>query len=234
MNDFDVTLISYINQFAHNSLIYDSFVIMLANNQFLKGGVIIALLWWFWVQTNSERVDNREQVISTLLSAMASMVIVKAFMLILPFRARPLHEEALEFIIPYGGDIELLSGWSSFPSDHAVLFFSLSMGIFLFSKPVGIFAFLYTTLLIALPRIYLGLHYPTDIIAGALLGIVVAYMGHRYLVTSAIVQKIVHYEVVNPALFYPLFFLFTFQIVQLFDSIRDFISWVLQWWNAIG
>jgi hypothetical protein len=61
----------------------------------------------------------------------------------------------------------LLSGWSSFPSDHACLFFALATGLCLISPVIGGLALLHASLIVSLPRIYLGLHYPTDVLAGA-------------------------------------------------------------------
>ena len=63
-----------------------------------------------------------------------------------------------------------ISGWSSFPSDNATLFFGLTACIFLVSRRAGILVFCHTFLVVAFSRVYLGFHYPSDILAGALLG----------------------------------------------------------------
>jgi undecaprenyl-diphosphatase len=46
----------------------------------------------------------------------------------------------------------------------------LATGLWSINRTVGLIAFLWTIVIIDLPRVYLGIHYPSDIIAGALMG----------------------------------------------------------------
>ena len=57
----------------------------------------------------------------------------------------------------------------SFPSDHAAAAFAIAFGVLAFSRYGGL-AFLAVATLIGLSRIALGLHYPTDVLAGLLVG----------------------------------------------------------------
>jgi undecaprenyl-diphosphatase len=66
----------------------------------------------------------------------------------------------------------------SFPSGHAAFFFALATAVTLFNKKVhpersrrtGIWLFV-GAFLISLARIYAGVHYPSDILAGAAVGV---------------------------------------------------------------
>ncbi|MBU4332445.1 phosphatase PAP2 family protein [Patescibacteria group bacterium] len=69
--------------------------------------------------------------------------------------------------------IEQLFAGKSFPSDHTTIAFALACTIFLYNKKIGIW-FLVGAALIALSRVYVGVHYPGDIFAGAILGIIFA------------------------------------------------------------
>jgi undecaprenyl-diphosphatase len=129
-----------------------------------------------------------------------------------------------KFLTSIWNEATILEGWSSFPSHHAVLFFALSTGILFISKKVGAFALSYTALFIAFPRIYVGLHYPTDVIAGAIIGMAIALLGNKYLGKIERLQQIVNWSYSKPNLFYPLFFLLTFQIVNMFDTTRATIK----------
>jgi len=46
------------------------------------------------------------------------------------------------------------------PSDHSVLFYTLSTGLFIVSRRPWLFALVYTTLFTALPHIYLVYTFP--------------------------------------------------------------------------
>lgn len=61
-------------------------------------------------------------------------------------------------------------GSSSFPSGHTGSSFACAAAIFLLNKKWGVPA-LALAALIAFSRLYLSVHYPTDLLAGALLGV---------------------------------------------------------------
>ena len=67
----------------------------------------------------------------------------------------------------------------SFPSDHAAAAFAIAFAVYAFSRRGGAL-FLAAATLIALSRIALGLHYPSDVVAGMLVG-----LGAAVLVTHA-------------------------------------------------
>lgn len=86
----------------------------------------------------------------------------------------------------FNGGIELiinkLSDYS-FPSGHTLCSFEGAFAVFIRNKKWGIAAIVFA-LLIALSRLYLYVHYPSDVIAGAILGIAIAYLA------SYIIDKI--------------------------------------------
>jgi undecaprenyl-diphosphatase len=61
----------------------------------------------------------------------------------------------------------------SFPSDHATGAFALAFGIWLYDRTVGAVLLLLAAVM-AFARVYVGTHYPGDVLGGALMGIGVA------------------------------------------------------------
>jgi undecaprenyl-diphosphatase len=87
-----------------------------------------------------------------------------------PFHPRPLSEPALTLKVFSADDPNYFRKWNSFPSDHAVQFCAMSFAIATRQFWVGLCAFAWSFLVILLPRLYFGYHYPSGIAAGAALG----------------------------------------------------------------
>jgi len=64
----------------------------------------------------------------------------------------------------------------SFPSDHAVMAGAVAAGLLLVSRRLGLVA-VAAAVLMAFARVYIAAHYPWDVVAGLLLGVVVALGG---------------------------------------------------------
>ncbi len=97
--------------------------------------------------------------------------------------------EIIKIIYPVARPFEALhftplisanDSFDSFPSGHATFFAALGVTIFLRNKKIGS-GFLLGALLIGLARIAAGVHFPGDILAGFLLGGLIAYLFHRML-----------------------------------------------------
>jgi undecaprenyl-diphosphatase len=76
------------------------------------------------------------------------------------------------------GDAHLLLAPSpdpSFPSDHATAAYAIAVAILLRHRKAGILALILATL-VAVSRVALGTHYPTDVLGGAALGAVAALL----------------------------------------------------------
>jgi undecaprenyl-diphosphatase len=67
----------------------------------------------------------------------------------------------------------------SFPSSHAIFLFSVSMGVYLVSKKFGQVLFILSSI-VCLGRVIAGVHYPSDILGGALLGVLISYIIFKY------------------------------------------------------
>jgi membrane-associated phospholipid phosphatase len=65
----------------------------------------------------------------------------------------------------------------SFPSDHATGAFALAFGIWLYDRTAGT-VLLVLAAIMGFARVYVGTHYPGDVIAGALIGVGVATVLH--------------------------------------------------------
>ncbi|MDR7870625.1 MAG: phosphatase PAP2 family protein [Tissierellaceae bacterium] len=102
-----------------------------------------------------------------------SQIIVQSLKLILS-RERPYN--ILEQLNTFGINLNDYS----FPSGHTTASFSIATVIALNIPMVSILTFLIATI-IGISRIYLGVHYPTDVAAGIILGVGSSILVHMYL-----------------------------------------------------
>jgi len=233
MNPFDTEIIGFFNQLSQVSWTIDSTIKFISKSNLIKGGAVLIIFWWGWFRVNINQPYVQVHLVSTLIGCFIAMVLARILALLLPFRLRPIHEEGLDFTLPYSMEITVLEGWSSFPSDHAVLFYALATGMFYISKKVGIFSLVYITLFVGLPRIYLGLHYPTDIIGGAIIGLIVVLLCNSNYFIEKISRPTYNYSNTKPEIFYPIFFIITFQIADMFNSSRAIIGLLKRLWLSL-
>ncbi|BAZ46564.1 phosphoesterase [Chondrocystis sp. NIES-4102] len=221
MNIFDYSILNFFNHLAKQSAQFNNLVFVVSENALLKGGLIVALLCWAWFEkTNLKTLQrNREHILITVIASAVAIIAARLLALLLPFRLRPVHNPKIFLEFPL--EKEFLEGWSSFPSDHAILFFTLATGLCFVSHTLGRIALAHAIFVISLPRIYLGLHYPTDIIVGALIGVGVAVFFNRKQVRIKILKIPLILLDTNPSLFYSMLFLVVFEIAEMFNSVRN-------------
>jgi membrane-associated phospholipid phosphatase len=229
LNTFDSGIITFFNQFSRQSVVIDNMIVFVGMENLFKGGVIVSLFWWFWFKPSEKQDENRSIILANFLAAFSALFLGKLLQVTLPFRLRPLHHPELQIKLPYGMNEALLKSWSSIPSDHAILFFALATGFFFLSHRLGVFAFIYVMLIINLPRIYLGVHYPTDITSGAAIGIFTASIFNRYKIRKFLDRRFGTLEKSHPGVFYTGMFIFSYLIATLFVDIRRLFTfaWVI-------
>ena len=113
------------------------------------------------------------------------------------------------------------------PSDHAVLFFALAVGFFFVNRWAGLAALVHAVFVVSLTRVYLALHYPSDILVGALVGAALSLALipplARLLDARGLGQRIE----ARPYLWYPLMFVVTFEAASMFVTARDALGRLL-------
>lgn len=102
--------------------------------------------------------------------------------------ARGLITEIIRFVYGRERPFEALrfepliseSAKNSFPSGHAAFFFALAFSIFCFNRRLG-YWFLGLAMVISLARIFVGVHWPSDILGGFLVAVISILVVKKFL-----------------------------------------------------
>ena len=138
----------------------------------------------------------------------------------LPYSPRPIHTPGLEVSLYDGQDVMRLDGWSSMPSDHASLFMGIAVALFAIHRPFGVFLILWAAVVASIPRIIVGWHWPSDVLVGWLIGAGIAFFLISW--TTKLVKRteIVPFFERREYIGYPLLFLATYELAQMFQTTR--------------
>lgn len=140
-------------------------------------GIVIALMllglfaWW----RVSRRRDSREQAVAGFAGLVwAPLAAALALLVNIPIRdfverPRPfLDHKGLEVLVQGKDDY-------SFVSDHSTMAMALAVGIFMVHRRYGLVGIV-LAVVAGTSRVYMGVHYPTDVVGGLALGTAVALL----------------------------------------------------------
>lgn len=221
LNSFDVGIEHWLNQFSGRYPSFDQLVLHGSSSNLTSSVFLMFLIWLavFDARREGRLRSGHEMVFGAALFAMLATLTARAIAISVPFRARPIATPSLHFNPPAGGTMVLIH-WSSFPSDHATLFFALAVGILPVSRRLGWLAVLWVMFADCLPLIYLGVHWPTDILAGAVLGGSFVQLARVPAVRAWVRGNVELFYAQRPALFFALFFLWSYETTILFEDVR--------------
>ncbi len=205
MRDLDYQFVSWLNQFAHRSQHFDELVFLISSNYVLKTALFIALLTWQCFEEDEGTTERRARLMFGLIASWTAVLFTRVISMTAPFQERPLRNPDLHLVLPYPVRPDAISGWSSFPSDNATLWFGMVACIFLVSRRAGFIALIHALIVVAFARMYLGYHYPTDILAGALIGVGTVSLFHVHVLRAAVTRVPIHWLQSQPQSFYAAF-----------------------------
>jgi undecaprenyl-diphosphatase len=121
--------------------------------------------WVFWIGGATGRWAVVQAVAAAVLTRGVNEVIGR-----IRHRDRPFVQEGFQPLIEHRASF-------SFPSNHSACGFALAVAV-LFGAPLYGALMLAMAALMAYARLYVGVHYPLDVLAGALIGTAVAWLVH--------------------------------------------------------
>jgi undecaprenyl-diphosphatase len=162
MLSFDVAATHWLNAWAGQNAVVDSLMTLITAAAVPCLVFAVAVQWWFPRPDRS----TRHVVVAAGLSFLLGLGLNQ---LVLQFvhRARPYDAGVTHLLIDRSADF-------SFPSDHATAGFAIAAAFLLHGMPRRGLVFSAAAALAAVSRVYLGTHYMSDVLGGALTGVVAA------------------------------------------------------------
>lgn len=166
MNSFDLFGYHFINQWAGHVPILDRFMSFTAQYALELYGILFLVAWL----TLPKSEDKRRHALivagfSGILALLLNLLISHIW-----FRPRPfvsLPKGSFTQLIPHSMD-------ASFPSDHVSGSFAFAAGSWRNAEHWVSYSFTFLAILVAIARVYTGVHWPTDVLAGAIVGLLSA------------------------------------------------------------
>jgi membrane-associated phospholipid phosphatase len=222
----DRALALAVNQFAGRSVVIDKLVGDVGQTGLLNGGVLIAAIYWLWFEGGDETAIQRQKhnIATALLAVMVVACAVWILKATLPFRPRPLNDLDLGLRLPFGADPTSINALGAFPSGHAAFFFALCVPLWIRSRRLGAVAAVWIALVVCLPLLYLGDHWPSDIVAGALVGVALMLFFCRIIRATTFPDRVVNFSATHPQAFYTIAWLCAFEMALLFGDIQAYFA----------
>lgn len=161
----DTSVFLWINSLAGRVPPVDEFFKGIANDYFLPIiSCLMLVALWFGTKDITQRRINQKAIIAAVISiGIASGLVALCnhfYFRARPFTELPTREVHLLFYKPTD---------SSFPSNFAAILFAIALPIFLKNGKYGLIL-LSIAVLGGFARIYVGIHYPLDILGGVVFG----------------------------------------------------------------
>jgi undecaprenyl-diphosphatase len=210
----DVSIYRVVNGLCGWSPTLDRVVFHLAA---LTGLLFMGIFGLLWYRQDEGQIRRRETLLLIIPAVALALILNRTISTLLPFRARPMY--AIGANAPsYPWTFDFVN-WSSFPSDNATYLFAITACLWTISRTSGLIFGIFSACVV-FGRVYFGIHYPSDVFAGALLGLATGFAVIRAATRASLTRPLLAYEKQMPAYFYGLLFLVLAEVMSGFPNTR--------------
>ncbi|WP_158292450.1 phosphatase PAP2 family protein [Paracraurococcus ruber] len=199
----------------------------------MKMGPLVLLLLYSWLQprSGSGLLRSPDLVTRGALGILLALVAGRLSQILLPMRARPRFALGEALFPPTDYAIEL-GDWSSMPSDHAMLAASIVVAVWMVSRRLGLAALAWSLIVVCAPRVYFGVHYLSDILAGLAAGAGIALLAFHAPLPASVAGLLHRAERQAPALVILGLMMIGWETINLFATSRRILTLVARLMNG--
>lgn len=199
----------------------------------LKGLLFVATFGTLWFGPAKRQIRQSETLVLLLVAIVLSLIVARLFANMLPFRTRPMFTPGIGYRAPLFETGAYFENWSSFPSDTSAIVFAMTTGFWLVSRWLGLLWAGFSVAAMG-ARVYFGIHYPGDVIAGALIGVAVTLAIECDFMRARVAAPIAALEQQAPTIFYALLFPFLYEVSTLFSYARGIYHAMMHLHHGLG
>lgn len=222
----DELITTTLNAFVGKSPGFDGFLATVATNPIAKGLPIPVIFLFLWFRQSPDLQERRRMLLATIFLAIFATLVGRLLAMSLPFRVRPLQSDVTLTVAPWVKP-EHFDGWSSLPSDHAVFYFALSTAFWMINRRAGLLMALQATIVVVFARVYFSLHWTTDILVGASVGILIVVVLMHPISRAIDKTGLLHLGEAHPEIMHPLIFAILFQMATMFKTARRLLLYLV-------
>ena len=231
----DTSIVLFFNHFCGKSRFLDTLALIFLSVDALRTAILVAFVMGIWEYGRiTNDINSNKRVILILFSVVLSLGIIEILnALIISQRPLVTYESLINSPILNSNTKPLWQeGWvrnpkhGSFPSDTVTLLATIAIGLFLWNKMIGVIAIGFVIFAGVIPRLYFGLHYPSDLLIGYLIACASTYIIEKMKYFDLLSKKILNQEKRFPYLFGALGFYLAYIIADKFWLIRRLPLWI--------
>jgi undecaprenyl-diphosphatase len=121
-----------------------------------------------WSKNDEQRLARRSWLLKTAVGFALSVLVT---VVVRPWIRWPAPNQNPEFLSLFPKVFRGTGTLNCFPSHSTLAYFTVAIGFWEFRRGLSIFLSLWTILSVSLPRMYVGGHYPIDVLASLLLAL---------------------------------------------------------------
>jgi membrane-associated phospholipid phosphatase len=188
-NSFDLTVFKLINEKWSVNFLDPFFAAVTIYGREYFWIPVVLLMWILGSAFNNEKAKKGAVM---LIIVFIAIIIIGLSLKAVYYRPRPFLNPLLSSIdhvlVPKDFD-------SSFPSGHALIVAGGAAAAFLFLRKRYSIPLVIEAALVSYSRVYVGVHYPTDVIAGVILGVAISFIICSILINNRYFNKL--YQIVD-------------------------------------
>jgi membrane-associated phospholipid phosphatase len=193
-------------------------------NRLVSGFVFAAAVYYFWSLRDARTEWRRARILEAIAACVGAVIFTLALR---PFVGALPPSQTPEFQGLFPPYLWTSGEGNSFPSHSTLVYFVMSAGLWPLSRRISAILCAWTLLTVSLPRVYIGGHYPTDVLASVAIAIAFLWLAWRAGESRWGIRLLDRIALGEPWIEVAIFF-WLFEVGEGFRSAGEIVLWFVR------